>query len=145
MKINGFDKQQNISFRSKILRNSVLGFGVNRAVELGDKGFFNALKHLSNDGLEREILVGGSNSAYKNSISATNTLYVNNLNHSSISHQIRKTGLDSFQLMGENVIALIKRLAAETGNISQETLAETSTKKALVKESNEAYQTIFVG
>ncbi len=143
MKVNIFNKQQNISFESKIHSTSVLGFGVNRAIEMGDKGFFNALKHLSNDGLKREILVGGSNSTNKDFINATATLRADKHEYLLKSSQNRKSGLDAFQLMGENVIKLIKKLAGETGNISQEVLGEKSTKKALIKEGNEAYRTIF--
>lgn len=144
MKVNAI-KQKNVSFKSKIHCSGTLGFGINRAIELGDKGFFNALKHLSNDGLERKIIVSGSNSTHKDFARATANLYVDNFEYSLSSHQTQKDGADGFQLMGENVIALIKRLADETGNISKEVLAETSTKKELVKEANEAYRTIFVG
>ncbi len=144
MKVNAI-KQKNVSFKSKILFTNTLGFGVNRAVELGDKGFFNALKHLSNDGLAREIIVSGSNSAFKNFISSTTTLHIDKLKHSSKSSQIINSEIDGFQLMGENVIELIKRLAKETGNISKEVLEQKSTKSTLVKEGNEVYRTIFVG
>ena len=144
MKVNTV-QHKNISFESKIPHSNTLGFGVNRAIELGDKGFFNALKHLSKDGLEREILISGSNSVVKSFISANATICIDKSVHSTKSSQNINRGIDGFQLMGELVIDLIKKLAWETGNISKKELKETSTKKALVKEGNEVYRTIFVG
>lgn len=144
MKVNAV-KQRNVSFESKILHTNTLGFGVSRAIEMGDKGFFNALKHLSNDGFEREIAVSGSNASFNNFISAGVNLYIDRLKHSSKSSKITKSGIDGFQLMGEHAIELIKKLADETGSISKEVLGETSTKNALVIEGNEVYRTIFVG
>ena len=61
MNIQAVNNQQNTTFESKIRRTNVLGYGINRAISLGDKGFFNAIKHLANDGMSREIVIGGSN------------------------------------------------------------------------------------
>lgn len=138
MKINSVNKQQ-VSFKSKIHCTGSLGFGINRAIELNDKGFFNALNHLSNDGLKREIFIGGSNSMNKNFINATAILHVDNFIYSLSTSQSIKNGLDGFQLMGENIIKLIKKLAVETGNIPKKVLTETSTKKELIKEGNKLY------
>ena len=78
MRIYSTNNNMNFSFKSKIRRTNVLGFGFNRAIELGDKGFFNAIKHFAKEGLNREILVGGSNSTTKRFVSATVTLGVDN-------------------------------------------------------------------
>ena len=51
----------NTSFKSKIRNTNVLGYGINRAISLSDKEFFNAIKHLANDCMTREIVIGGSN------------------------------------------------------------------------------------
>ena len=45
-----------INFKSQIHRTNTIGVGINTAIKLGDKGFFNALNHLANDGL-KEILL----------------------------------------------------------------------------------------
>jgi hypothetical protein len=57
----------------------------------------------------------------------------------------RTEGSDSFQLMGENVIELIKKLASETGKISKEALNEKASEKELIQESNEIYKNILIG
>ena len=145
MRVIGLNNQQNISFESKIRATSTFGFGVNRAIELGDKGFFNAIKFLTNDGFKREIVIGGSNSSTKKFVNAQVILRADNLEYSLSTSQNKKLGIDSFQLMGENVIELVKKLATETGNISKESLEAKSTKEILVKECNELYRTIFVG
>ena len=145
MNIQAINNTRNTSFKSKIRRTNVLGFGFNRAIELGDKGFFNAIKHLANDGLNREILVGGSNSTTKRFVSATATLGVDNIEYSLKSWKFTKPNFDGFDLMGENAIKLIKKLAAETGNISKKTLKEKATPDELVKECNDIYGTILIG
>ena len=53
------------------------------------------------------------------------------------------TKIDGFQLLGKNTIKLVKKLASETGNISNETLNEKSSEKMLVKEGNELYNLIL--
>lgn len=145
MKVRAVNNKQKVSFKSKILNTSTLGFGVNRAIELGDKGFFNAIKYLANDGLKREIGIGGSNSSSKNFINATAILRVDSLKYSISKSQQKRHDFDSFQLMGENVIELVKELAKNTGIITENRLKEISTKNALIKESNELYRTVFVG
>ena len=145
MIINLINNQQNILFKSKIRGTSTLGFGVNRAIELGDKGFFNAIRHLASDGLNRDILIGGSNGASKKNISSTVRLTSENLEYTLSKTQPKDKGLNSFQLMGENVIEIVKRLAIATGNISKEALNAKSIPDTLLKECNELYRTIFVG
>lgn len=144
MRVIGLNNQQNISFESKIRATSTFGFGVNRAIELGDKGFFNAIRYLANDGFKREIVIGGSNSSTKKIVNAQVILRADNLEYQLRTTQNKKNGIDSFQLMGENVIELVKKLATETGNISKESLEAKSTKEILVKECNELYKTVFI-
>lgn len=145
MKINPINNNMDTSFKSKIRRTNVLGFGFNRAIELGDKGFFNAIKHLAKDGLNREILVGGSNSTTKRFVSATATLGVDNIEYSLKSWKFRRPDFDGFNLMGENAIKLIKKLAGETGNISKKALKEKAAPDELVRECNKIYETILIG
>lgn len=145
MNIQAINDIQNTAFKSKICRTNVLGFGFNRAIELGDKGFFNAIKHLANDGLNREILVSGSNTTTKRFASATAILGVDNIEYSLKSRKLVKPNFDGFDLMGENAIKLIKKLAGETGNISKKALKEKATPDELVRECNEIYETILVG
>jgi len=145
MQISAINNKQNFSFKSKIVDTSTLGFGINRAIELGDKGFFNAIKHLANDDLERKIVIGGSNSSSGDFVNATVILNTENLKYSISNSRHKKYGIDSFQLMGDNVIELVKKLAEETGIIPQELIKEKSTKYKLLKESNELYRTIFIG
>ena len=145
MNIQAINKQQNISFGSKILRTNVLGFGFNRAIELGDKGFFNAIKHLANDGLSREILIGGSNTTTRKFVSATATLETSDIEYSLSCWKFKKPNFDGFSLMGENVIELVKKLASETGNISKKVLKEKATPDELVRDCNKIYETILIG
>ena len=145
MNIQAINKQQNISFESKILRTNVLGFGFNRAIELGDKGFFNAIKHLANDGLSREILIGGSNTTTRRFVSATATLETSDIEYSLSCWKFKKPNFDGFNLMGENVIELVKKLASETGNISKKVLKEKATPDELVRDCNKIYETILIG
>ena len=145
MNIQAINNTKDTSFKSKFRRTNVLGFGFNRAIELGDKGFFNAIKHLANDGLNREILVSGSNTTTKKFVSATATLGVDNIEYSLKGWKFRKPNFDGFNLMGENAIKLIKKLACETGNVSKKALKEKTTPNELVRECNEIYSTILVG
>lgn len=134
-----------INFKSQIHRTNTIGFGINTAIKLGDKGFFNALNHLANDGLKRDIVIGGTNSTGSKLVSALTILKAGNVEYSLKTSQKREKGVDGFHLMGKNVIELIKKLAIDTGNISKEMLNETATKDVLVKESNEMYRSIFIG
>lgn len=145
MNIQAVNNQQNTTFESKIRRTNVLGYGINRAISLGDKGFFNAIKHLANDGMSREIVIGGSNAAIDKKIMATAWMKVEHYTYTLNTKRERSPNLNSFQLMGENVIELIKKLAGETGNISKKALKEKATPDELVKECNEIYSTILVG
>ena len=143
MKISFMNDKKQVSFQSKIRCTNTLGYSINRAIELGDKGFFNAIKILANDGLNREIIVGGFNSTTKNNVSSTVNLKANNLEYSLNSSLSTKHNINAFQLMWDNVIKLIKKLASETADNSQKALNEISTKDILVKEANEFYRTIF--
>ena len=134
-----------INFKSQIHRTNTIGIGINTAIKLGDKGFFNALRHLANDGLKRDVVVGGSNSTGSKLATALTFLKAGNVEYSLKTSQKREHGVDGFHLMGKNVIELIKKLAIDTGNISKELLNETATKDVLLKESNEMYRSIFVG
>ena len=145
MKINPINNNINFSFKSKIRRTNVLGYGINRAINLGDKGFFNAIKHLANDGMQREIVIGGSNASLDKKIMATAWMKVDSNTYKIETKRERSPNLNSFQLMGENVIELIKKLAGETGKIKKETLKEKATPNELVRECNEIYSTILVG
>ena len=145
MNIQAINNQQNISFESKILRTNVLGFGVNRAIELGDKGFFNAIRHLANDGINREVLISGSNITTKSFVSATAFLEAGDIEHVAKTWGFKRPDIDGFSLMGENVIKLIKKLASETGVISKKVLNEKATPDELVRESNKIYETILIG
>ena len=49
MTIQAVNSTHKTYFKSKIRKTNVLGFGFNRAIELGDKGFFNAIRHLANE------------------------------------------------------------------------------------------------
>lgn len=139
------NKSDSINFKTQIHRTNIIGIGINTAIKLGDKGFFNALKHLANDGLKRDIVIGGTNSTGSKLASALTFLKAGNVEYSLKTSQKREQGIDGFHLMGKNVIELIKKLAIDTGNISQELLNETATKDVLVKESNELYRSIFIG
>lgn len=145
MNIQAINNQQNITFESKIHRTNTLGYGVNRAIDLNDKGFFNAIKHLANDGISREIVIGGSNASLNKKIMATAWMEVDDYTYTLNSKREKTPNSNSFQLMGENVIELIKKLASETGKISKETLNEKATVKELILESNEIYKTILIG
>ena len=134
-----------INFKSQIHHTNTIGIGINTAIKLGDKGFFNALKHLANDGLKRDIVIGGTNSTGSKLVSALTILKAGNVEYSLKTSQKRKHGVDGFHLMCKNVIELIKKLAIDTGNISQEMLNETAVKDVLLKESNEIYRSIFIG
>ncbi|MBR2430851.1 hypothetical protein IKB17_05260 [bacterium] len=151
MKIDAIRNQQNTTFGSQIRSTNVMGFAVNAAIKNGDKGFFNALKHLANDGLKRDVFISGMNITGDMYKSATVTLRVNDADHSytDIEHSYttsvdEKNEIDSFELMGKNAIKLIKKLASETGNISKEALNEKASKKMLIKECNEIYNSNFL-
>ena len=137
--------KDSVSFKSKILGTNTMGFGVNTAVKMGDKGFFNALKCLANDGLKRDVVISGSNSTDRNLASAFTILRAGNVEYSRKSIQKTTSGIDGFHLMGENVIELIKKLANDTGNISKEFLSEKAPEDELVRECNAAYKSIFIG
>ena len=145
MKVNSINNRPNTTFESKIRRTNTLGFGVNRAINLGDKGFFNAINHLANDGLNREIAIGGSNASIDKVLTANVRMRVDNYMYTLNTKRERTEGSDSFQLMGENVIELIKKLASETGKISKEALNEKASEKELILESNEIYKNILIG
>lgn len=134
-----------IHFKSQIHRTNTIDIGINTAIKLGDKGFFNALKHLANDGLKRDIVIGGSNSTGSKLVSALTILKAGNVEYSLKTSQKREHGVDGFHLMGKNVIELIKKLAIDTGNISKKELSEKATEKELIKEFNETYKPIFTG
>ena len=59
MRIDAVCNQQNKTFKSRIHATNTLGYAVNTAIKNGDKGFFNAIKHLANDGLKRDIFIDG--------------------------------------------------------------------------------------
>lgn len=139
MKVSAINNNQNTTFQSKIIRTNPLGYGYSRAIEKGDKGFFNAMKHLEKDGLERKILTSGSNSTVLGKVSATAILIAEELEYTLTTTQDKKQGLDAYQLMGENIIELIKRLASETGSISRELLDEKATKDVLLNETKGNY------
>ena len=111
MNIQAINRLQNTTFESKIRRTNTLGFGVNRAINLGDKGFFNAINHLANDGLNREITIGGSNASIDKVLTANVRMRVDNYMYTLNTKRERTEGSDGFQLMGENVIELIKNLS----------------------------------
>lgn len=133
----------NTSFESKIRRTNVLGYGINRAMSLGDKGFFNAIKHLANDGMTREIVIGGSNATIDKKIMATAWMKVDNYTYALNTKRKRTPKSDSFQLMGENVIELIKKLASKTGKISKKALNEKGLTNELIFDSNEIYKNVL--
>ena len=146
MRIDAINNQQKTSFKSQIRSTNVIGFAVNTAIKNGDNGFFNALKHLANDGLKRDIFISGMNITSDNYKSATAILRISDSEHNftdtehSFTTSVDKMpGFDSFELMGKNTIKLIKKLASETGNISNEELNEKASKKQLVEEGNEFY------
>ena len=139
MKVSAINNNQNTTFQSKIIRTNPLGYGYSRAIEKGDKGFFNAMKHLEKDGLERKILTSSSNSTVLGKVSATAILIAEELEYTLTTTQDKKRGLDAYQLMGENIIELIKRLASETGSISRELLDEKATKDVLLNETKGNY------
>lgn len=139
MQVNQINNNQNTTFQSQIIRTNSLGYGVRRAIEKGDKGFFNAIKHLKNDGLERKIITSGSNSTVLQKITAKAILIADDLEYTLTTTQDKKRGLDAYQLMGENIIELIKRLASETGSISRELLDEKATKDVLLNETKGNY------
>ena len=138
------NNQQNISYGSKIHGSNTIGYAVNTAIKTGDKGFFNALKHLASDGLKRDIYISGRNTMNKSYTSATAILRVDNSELSFTTSLGGKSKMDGFELMSKNAIKLIKKLASETGKISKEELSEKSSEKSLLKESNELYKSIFV-
>ena len=143
MQISAINNKQNFSFKSKIVDTSTLGFGVNRAIELGDKGFFNAIKHLANDGMSREIVIGGSNATIDKKIMATAWMKVEHYTYTLNTKRERTPDLDSFQLMGENVIELIKNLASKTGKISKKALNEKGLTNELIFDCNEIYRNVL--
>ena len=143
MNIQAINNSQNISFESKIRRTNVLGYGVDRAISLGDKGFFNAIKHLANDGMSREIVIGGSNAAIDKKIMATAWMKVEHYTYTLNTKRERTPDLNSFQLMGENVIELIKKLASKTGKISKKALNEKGLTNELIYDCNEIYRNVL--
>ena len=145
MNIQAINRLQNTTFESKIRCTNTLGFGVNRAINLGDKGFFNAINHLANDGLNREIAIGGSNASIDKVLTANVRMRVDNYMYTLNTKRKRTESSDGFQLMGENVIELIKKLASETGKISKEALNEKASEKELIQEANNIYKTILIG
>lgn len=145
MNIQATNNLQNTAFKSKIRRTNTLGFGVNRAIGLGDKGFFNAINHLANDGMTREITLGGSNASIDKVLTANVRMRVDNYMYTLNSKREKTPNSDSFQLMGENVIELIKKLASETGKISKEALNEKASEKELLLACNEIYKNILIG
>ena len=143
MNINPINNQENTPFSSRIRRTNVLGYGVNRAINLGDKGFFNAIKHLANDGLTREIVIGGSNATLDKKIMAGAWMKVDNFTYKKSSERKRTPGSDGFQLMGENVIELVKELASKTGKISKKALNEKGFTNELIFDCNEIYRNVL--
>ena len=100
----------------------------------------------ANSNSKKNFFISGMNITNDKYKSATAILRISDSEHNftdtehSFTTSVDKmSGFDSFEIMGKNTIKLIKKLARETGNISNEELNEKASKKQLVEEGNEFY------